>query len=100
MYLGCRITLRSENRVIILAVETLFDIAQQARDREREYEVQHAYNKVRLERLKILPLYYAGKIVELRYSDNIKHRCILNIYNELVADRRKNITYNLRKCTL
>ena len=53
MYLGCRITLRSENRVIILAVETLFNIAQQARDRKRKYKVQHTYNKVRLERLKL-----------------------------------------------
>lgn len=61
MDLGIDVRLRAEDRVVFVAVQLPLDPAQQARDGEREDEIQDADDKIRLERLEILALDDAGK---------------------------------------
>ena len=84
--LGVDIRLRAEDRVVFVAVQLPLDPAQQARDGEREDEIQNADDEIRLERLEILALDDAGEIVQLRHADDVQDGRILDIDDKFVAD--------------
>ena len=63
MDLGVDVRLRAENRVVFVAVQLPLNPAQQARDGEREDEIQDTDNEIGLERLEILALDDTGKVV-------------------------------------
>ena len=96
MDLGVNIRLRSEYCVAVLAVQLFLGKAQKARYGKRQYEIQHADNKICLERLEILALYDTGEVVKLGHADNVQHRSILYIDDKLVADGGQYIAHYLR----
>ena len=49
--LGGAVALRAEDHIAVVPVEFTLHKAQQPRDRESQNEVQHAHDKIRLERL-------------------------------------------------
>lgn len=96
MDLGIDVRLRAEDRVVFVAVQLPLDPAQQARDGEREDEIQDADDKIRLERLEILALDDAGKIVQLCHADDVQDGRILDVDDKLIADRWQDIAHDLR----
>ncbi len=86
MYLGRAVRLRAEYDVAVAAVELALYPSQQARDREGQYEVDDANYEIGLERLEALTLYDAGEVVKLRYADDVEHRGILDVYDQVVAN--------------
>lgn len=83
--------LRALHRIVLFAVHFLFDKAQNACYSESQHKVDYRDKQIRCESLVVYGVYRVRHKVQFGKTDNVKHRRIFDIDDELVRNRRKNI---------